>query len=133
MSSATVISARQHTVESEMEMPSTRVRQKMKRHTTMKAATFHSGPHEPCAPVHHTSPMGEVPVLPVAYVSLEPDPSPAGEMTLLPAAYVSPESAPASVDSPVFKLEMRKLARCKARIETRGKTATGMATIWAGT
>ena len=113
MSSATAISARQHTVESEMEMPSTRVRQKMERHTTMKAATFHSGPHEPCAPVHHTSPMGEVPVL--------------------LAAHVSPESAPASVDSPVFKLEMRKLARCKARIETRGKTATGMATIWAGT
>ena len=113
MSSATTISARQHTVESEMEMPSTRVRQKMKRHTMMKVATFHSGPHEPCAPVHHTSLMGETPLLPVA-------------SSLRPLASMLD-------GSPLPRPVERKLAWCRARMEARGKTATGMATIWAGT
>ncbi len=55
MSSATAISARQHTVESEMDTPPTCVVQKMRRQTTMKAAIFQSGPQEPRWPVHHTA------------------------------------------------------------------------------
>ena len=100
MSSATPISATQHTVESEMETPPTSAVQKMRRQTAMKAAIFQSGPQEPRWPVHQI-------------VSVTP--SCAG-------ASVMPSSS-----------GRRLLAWCSARMETRGRAATGMATIWAGT